>query len=182
MKRKCNISSIFMISAVLGIGVFFLLFGVIAYFSDMYPNDIYISEQIQLYTANEVENQYLIKGSLCNRGEETITIQSMEFWCYNADRTVHGSHTIENISIEPGENYAIYEEITSNGSVIYTSVSLHSTIIEDGEVMLQYSADGKNFGNKQNEITSVIVGAIMTPIGIYLLVRRIKQRRLGNGK
>lgn len=181
MKRKISKNSIFMISAVLVIGVFFLFFGVVAYFSDMYPNDLYISENTQLLSANEVENQYLIKGSITNRGDESITVQSFEFWCFNADRSVHGTHTVENITIEAGQTYQIYEEITSNGSVIYTSAVLHNTKIDGEDVILQYSQDGKNFGNKQNEITAMIVGAILTSIGIFMLVRRIKQRRLLNG-
>lgn len=181
MKRNNKKSSIFIISAISIVGVFFLFLGITSYFSDLYPYDIYLSKQVTLSIAQEVDNQYLIQGEIKNKGEETIVIQKLEFRCYTADRSAYGTHTIENVSVAPGESYSIYEEIVSDGTVQYSAVNLHSTIIEDGEVQLQYSEDGKTFGNKQNEITSIVVGVIMTAIGIFMVIREIRRRKVLNG-
>lgn len=150
--------------------------------TNMYPYDIYLSKPITLLVAEEVDNQYLISGEITNKGEESVTIQKLIFRCYNADSSVHGSHEIENIVILPGEKYTIHEEIVSNGTVSYTYARLHQTIVEDSEIILQYSEDGKNFGNKQNEITSIVVGCIMIVIAGVMIFRRIQlKRRNKNG-
>lgn len=174
-------SSIFMICAVSIVGVFFLLFGLVAFNSVMYPYDIYLSQQVTLGVAQEVENQYLIQGKISNKGSEAVTIQSIEFWCYNADRTAHGTYTIENITLQPNSSYSIHEEIVGNGSLIYSSVSINSTKVEDADIILQYSEDGKNFGNKQNEITAMVFGGIMCCIAGVLIYKEIKKRKVLNG-
>ncbi|MBR4004076.1 MAG: hypothetical protein IKI95_08565, partial [Clostridia bacterium] len=61
------------------------------------------------------------------------------------------------------------------------AVKLQTTVIEEGEVQLQYSEDGKSFSNKQNELTSIIVGVIMTGIGIFMIIREVKRRKVLNG-
>ena len=43
MKSKTKKSSIFMISAISIVGVFFLFLGITSFFSELYPYDIYIS-------------------------------------------------------------------------------------------------------------------------------------------
>lgn len=171
-----------MISAISIVGVFFLIFGIVAYSSDMYPYDIYISQPITLGIAQEVENQYLIQGEIKNKGEESITIQKLEFRCYNEDKSVHGTRIVENITIDAGQTYSIHEEIVSNGSVKYTSVRLYSTTIDDAEVQLLFSKDGKTFSNKQNELTAIVVGAIMLVIDGFMIYKKIKQRKVLNGK
>ena len=69
----------------------------------------------------------------------------------------------------------------SDGTLQYTAAKLQTTVIEEGEVQLQYSEDGNSFSNKQNELTSIIVGVIMTGIGIFMIIREIKRRKLLNG-
>lgn len=78
--------------------------------------------------------------------------------------------------IEAGQSYDIYEEIKSNGSEKYTYARLHKTIVEDEEIILLYSADGETFGNKQNEITAIIVGAGLIVIGAIMIVLRIRKK------
>lgn len=181
-KKTGKLSGILMISAISIVGVFFLIFGIVAYSSDMYPYDIYISQPITLGIAQEVENQYLIQGEIKNKGEESITIQKLEFRCYNEDKSVHGTRIVENITIDAGQTYSIHEEIVSNGSVKYTSVRLYSTTIDDAEVQLLFSKDGKTFSNKQNELTAIVVGAIMLVIDGFMIYKKIKQRKVLNGK
>lgn len=181
MKSKTKKSSIFMISAISIVGVFFLFLGITSFFSELYPYDIYISKEITLSIGQGVDNQYLIQGELSNKGEDEIVVQKLEFRCYTADRSAYGTHTIENIKIAPGQSYQIYEEIVSNGTLQYTAVKLQTTVIEEGEVQLQYSKDGKSFSNKQNELTAIIVGVVMTGIGIFMIIREVKRRKVLNG-
>lgn len=177
MKSKTKKRSIFMISAISIVGVFFLFLGITSFFSELYPYDIYISKEITLSIGQGVENQYLIQGELSNKGEDEIVVQKLEFRCYTADRLAYGTHTIENIKIAPGQSYQIHEEIVSNGTLQYTAVKLQTTVIEEGEVQLQYSKDGKSFSNKQNEITAMVFGGIMCCIAGVLIYKEIKRRR-----
>lgn len=182
MKRNNKIGSIFIISAVSIVGVFFLILGLIAFNTNMYPYDIYLSQPITLSVAEGIDNQYLISGEITNKGEESITIQKLVFRCYNADSSVHGTHEIDNVTILPGDKYSIHEEIVSNGSVTYTYARLYQTIVEDSEIILKYSEDGENFSNKQNEVTLIIVGRIMLVIAGFMIFRRIQfKRRNENG-
>lgn len=170
-----------MISAISIVGVFFLLLGLIAYGSKMYPYDFYISEKITLGISQEIDNQYLIQGKIKNDGKEVVVIDKLEFRCYNTDRTAYGTFEKDNISINPGEVYTIHEEILSNGSLQYSSVRLYKTIVQGEEVQLQFSPDGKSFSNKQNELTAIIFGSIMIVIGGVMTYRKIKRRKVLNG-
>ncbi len=179
-KKSHKIRSIIMISAISIVGVFFLILGTMAYGSDMYPYDVYLSKQVEL-GIGDIENRYLIQGEIKNRGEENIIIEKLEFRCYNEDRTSYGVRELSNITIAPGESYSIYEEIQSDGSLQYTSVRLYKTIIEGEEVQMMFSEDGKNFGNKQNELTAIIFGAIMLVIGGFMTYKYIRRRKVLNG-
>lgn len=177
MKKKRIGSSIFIISATMVFGVLMLLLGTVVLGETVYPYDIYISKNVTLSIAQEVENQYLIQGEITNKGTETIIIEKIELRCYNADSSKHGAFELENIVIEAGKTYKIYEEIQSNGEIQYTYARIHKTVVEGEEIILKYSADGKSFGNKQNEITAIIVGAVLILISVSMIVVRIIRKR-----